>query len=160
MYIHLIKTIVDWINFSFSLGDLTGNLINFLSELLKSLILIPKWRESENFYIFLEVIQPKTDFLWSKQGTKPDKKSAKAFWCTGSLLKASAEHTCLSFKMNKFKILIPFLFFRTSLAERERSLEVHGERKHTSLFLANFYVKQNQKILLCPLRRQNDEECQ
>ena len=31
--------------------------------------------------------------------------------------------------MNKFKTLIPFLFFRTSFTERERSLEVHGESK-------------------------------
>ena len=74
----------------------------------------------ENFHFLVGLYNPKQTFVSKKQGTKPDKKTSKAFWCTGSLLKASAEHTCLSFKMNKFKILIPFLFFRTSFAERER----------------------------------------
>ena len=43
-------------------------------------------------------------FFSLKQGTKPDKKSSKVFWCTGSLQEASAEHTSLSFKMNRCKL--------------------------------------------------------
>ena len=38
-----------------------------------------------------------------KQGTKPDEKSSKVFWCTGSLQETSAKHTSLSFKMNRCK---------------------------------------------------------
>ena len=39
MDIHLIKTTAYGINFSFGLRDVTGNMINLLTELLKSLIL-------------------------------------------------------------------------------------------------------------------------
>ena len=105
----------------------------------KGMALIPKKENQESFHFHLGLYNPKQTFVSQNRVPNQIRKRSKAFWCTGSLLKASAEHICLSFKMNKFKILIPFLFFRTSFAERERSLEVHGEKKHTNLFLANFF---------------------
>ena len=39
MYVHLIKSIVNRIHLVFSLGDLTGYLVNFLSKLVEGLIL-------------------------------------------------------------------------------------------------------------------------
>ncbi|KAH9668387.1 B3 domain-containing protein [Citrus sinensis] len=39
IYVHLIKTIADGIHLVFSLGDLTGYLVNFLSKLVEGLIL-------------------------------------------------------------------------------------------------------------------------
>ena len=39
MYVHLIKSIVNRIHLVFSLGDLTGYLVNFLSKSVECLIL-------------------------------------------------------------------------------------------------------------------------
>ena len=99
---------------------------------------ILKWRTRKTFktIFFSGHITQNKLFVSLKQDTKPDKKSSKVFWCTGFWLEASAEHTSLSFKMNKFKILISFLFLRPSFAERERGRFRNSWLRSTREFIA------------------------